>query len=153
MLTALIAAAAAPVPAQANAYSCTAVGSHNKETLQEICRLERAWSQSVASGDATGPKRALADDYVGLGSSGGRMNKAEMSAQPPRTSQFIAFSDNDYVHVRFFGNVAVNQGQDTIRTKDGRTSHLLWTDTWLKRDGKWQIVQSQDAEVEGESSH
>jgi hypothetical protein len=54
--------------------------------------------------------------------------------------------------VRFFGNMAVNQGQDTIRTKDGRISHLVWTDTWLNRNGKWQIVQSQDAEVDVHSA-
>jgi hypothetical protein len=148
MLLTLVAAAAVTVSGQPNTYQCTATGRYDKGDLKEICRLERAWSQAVASGDTRGPNRALAADYVGIGSSGKRMNKAEMAAQPPRTSKFIIFSDNDYVHVRFFGNVAVNQGQDTIRTKDGHTSHLVWTDTWLKRNGKWQIVQSQDAEVE-----
>jgi hypothetical protein len=149
MLVALVAAAAASSSSsgQPRTYQCTAIGRYDKADLKEICGLERAWSQAVASGDPTGPNRALAEDYVGIGSSGKRMNKAEMAAQPPRTSKLIVFSDNDYVHVRFFGNVAVNQGRDTIRTKDGHTSHLIWTDTWLKRDGQWQIVQSQDADV------
>jgi len=148
MLVALVAAAAASSSSgQPRTYQCTAIGRYDKADLKEICGLERAWSQAVASGDPTGPNRALAEDYVGIGSSGKRMNKAEMAAQPLRTSKLIVFSDNDYVHVRFFGNVAVNQGRDTIRTKDGHTSHLIWTDTWLKRDGKWQIVQSQDADV------
>ena len=143
LLTAAVAASGFPTP-----YSCTATGDYDESALREICGLERAWSQSVATGDAIAPNRALAEDYVGIGSSGKRMNKAEMAAQPSRTSKFIVSSDNDYVHVRFFGNVAVNQGQDTIRTKDGRASHLIWTDTWLKRAGKWQIVQSQDAELD-----
>lgn len=151
MVVALIAAAAAAVAAAASTYECTAIGRYDENALKEICSLERAWSQAIASGDTKGPSRALAEDYIGIGSSGKRMNKAEMAAQPPRTSKVIVFSDNDYVHVRFFGNVAVNQGRDTVRTKDGLTSHLIWTDTWLNRDGKWQIVQSQDAEVKGGS--
>lgn len=141
-------AAAAAASGQPSTYSCTATGAYDKAALREICGLERAWSQSVATGDTIAPNRVLAEDYVGIGSSGKRMNKAEMAAQPPRTSKFIVSSDNDYVHVRFFGNVAVNQGEDTIRTKDGHASHLIWTDTWVKRAGKWQIVESQDAELE-----
>ena len=151
MLLALIAAAAVTVAGPASTR-CTATGSYDRSALREICSLERAWSQAVASGDVDAPKRALADDYLGIGSSGKRMNKAEMASQPPRTSKSVLFSDNDYVHVRFFGKVALNQGQDTIRTKDGRISHLVWTDTWLNRNGKWQIVQSQDAEVDVHSA-
>jgi hypothetical protein len=25
-----------------------------------------------------------------------------------------------------------------------RTPSLIWTDTWLKRDGKWQVTAAQD---------
>jgi hypothetical protein len=46
--------------------------------------------------------------------------------------------------------VAVNQGRDTVRTKDGHVSHV-WTDTCLKRGRTWLIVQSQDAEAEAEA--
>jgi hypothetical protein len=126
-------AAAAAASAQPSSYSCTATGAYDKAALREICSLERAWSQSVATGDTIAPNRALAEGYLGIGSSGRRMNKTEMAAQPPRTSKFIASSDNDYVHVRFFGNVAANQGEDTVRAKDGHVSHLIWTDTWVKR--------------------
>jgi hypothetical protein len=147
MLGVLLATAIA-ASGQPTTYSCTATGAYDEAALREICSLERAWSQSVANGDTVAPNRALAEDYVGIGSSGKRMNKAQMANQPPQTSKFIVSSDNDYVHVRFFGNVAVNQGEDTVRTKDGHASHLIWTDTWVNRAGKWQIVQSQDAELD-----
>jgi hypothetical protein len=34
--------------------------------------------------------------------------------------------------------------------KDGKEflRCLVWTDTWLKRDGKWQIIAAQDVVVE-----
>jgi len=147
MFLALAAAAAAVASHQAPA-ACVAVGQFAEADLRYICDSERAWSRSVASGDTSAATRVLADDYVGIGSSGKRFTKAEMAAQPLRTSRSVSFSDNDYVRVRFFGNTAINQGQDSVRTKDGHTSHLIWTDTWLKRDGKWQIVQSQDLELE-----
>jgi hypothetical protein len=149
MLVFIVAAAVAADPGAAG--KCTATGQYDPAALRQICGLEAAWSRSVASGDSDVPARVLAEDYAGIGSSGRRMTKAEMAAQPPRTAEFISFSANDYVRVRFFGNVAVNQGRDTVRTKDGHISHLVWTDTWLKRGGTWQIVQSQDAEVEAEA--
>jgi hypothetical protein len=148
MFLALLTAAATVASAQHAQATCVAVGQSDPAALRYICESERAWSRSVASGDTSAPTRVLADDYVGIGSSGNRFTKGEMAAQPPRTSKAVSFSDNDYVRVRFFGSTALNQGRDSIRTKDGRKSHLIWTDTWLKRDGKWQVVQSQDAELE-----
>ena len=142
----LIAAAAVAANA-AGESNCTAVGPSDAVALQYICRAEREWSRAVANGDTSVPKRILADDYVGVGSSGKRFTKAQMAAQPPQTAQSVQSSDNDYVHVRFFGRTAVNQGYDTVRSKDGRVSHLIWTDTWLNRGGRWQVVQSQDMEV------
>jgi len=46
--------------------------------------------------------------------------------------------------VGFFGDsIAIAYGEESaIKAKDGKeTKHcLIWTDTWLKRAGKWQIV-------------
>jgi hypothetical protein len=151
MIMLFVAAAAATASHESVEGKCASVGRSGAAALRYICESEQAWSRAVASGDTDAPNRVLADDYVGIGSSGKRFTKADMAAQPPRTSRSISFSDNDYVRVRFFGDTAVDQGRDTIRTKDGHTAHLIWTDTWLKRHGKWQIVQSQDAELD--SSH
>ena len=148
MLLHLVAAASALIETSGADAKCTALGQYDPAALRQICELERAWSQSVATGDTGAANRVLADDYAGIGSSGKQFTKAEMAAQPPRTAKAVVASDNDYVRVRFFGNMAVNQGQDTIRTHDGHVLHLIWTDTWLKRQGKWQIIQSQDAEID-----
>jgi len=29
---------------------------------------------------------------------------------------------------------------------------LVWTDTWLKRDGKWEVIAAQDAAVPRKSA-
>jgi hypothetical protein len=51
--------------------------------------------------------------------------------------------------VRFFGdNLAMVYGSESAvrKAKDGaeKLRCLIWTDTWLKRDGKWQIIAAQD---------
>lgn len=134
-------AAASPFP------QCTSQGAHRPRDLRYICASEREWARSVANGDATVPTRILAEDYVGIGSSGRRLSKAEMVQQPSRTSKFVASEEVDEAHVRFFGNVAVSQGSESSRSNDGRVSHIVWTDTWMKRKGRWQIVASQDMVV------
>jgi len=48
--------------------------------------------------------------------------------------------------------VAMVYGSETATQKDksGKpVAHCLtWTDTWLKRDGKWQIIGAQDAQFQ-----
>jgi hypothetical protein len=54
--------------------------------------------------------------------------------------------------VRFFGDsIAIAYGAESSvpKTKDGKETkgYLIWTDTWLKRAGKWQIVAAQDTDI------
>jgi hypothetical protein len=53
----------------------------------------------------------------------------------------------DYAHVRFFGDTAVVQGSETWTRKGDRKGRFVWTDTWLRRNGKWQIVAAEDDSV------
>jgi ketosteroid isomerase-like protein len=52
------------------------------------------------------------------------------------------------VKVHFFGDsMAVLYGSESALTKkDGHDYRrkLTWVDTWLKRDGKWQVVAAED---------
>jgi hypothetical protein len=144
MIVRTIAGACLLLIARSAGAECVGIGHFDAADLDYICRSESQWAQSVANGDAAVAIRILADDYVGIGSSGRRFTKSEMAAQPAKTSQFVASEQVDHASVRFFGDVAVSQGTDTSRSKDGRNSHVVWTDTWLKRKGKWQIVASQD---------
>ena len=52
--------------------------------------------------------------------------------------------------MRFFGNVAVAHGSEpwTMKpeTRRGKTTsgQYIWLDVWVLRNGKWQIVNSED---------
>ena len=44
-------------------------------------------------------------------------------------------------------NLAIASGSESrVKTKDGKDSveTLIWTDTWLKRNGRWQIIAAVD---------
>jgi hypothetical protein len=59
----------------------------------------------------------------------------------------------DAADVRFFSDdVAVVYGAEskTIELPDGKTERrcLAWTDTWMRRHGKWQVIAVQDNRIE-----
>lgn len=132
------AAQAATPPPPANVHDRAAV-----ERYIRACESE--WAAQDASGDTSSSKTCLADDYEGVSSNNHVVNKAQsMAADPgPRTT----VSDTlDYVHIRFpTPDVAIAQGGETAVKKGGSRRSLIWTDTWLLRNGKWQIVTSQDS--------
>ena len=54
--------------------------------------------------------------------------------------------------IRFFGDdLAIAYGSESrVKTsKDGKddVETLIWTDTWLKRNGRWQIIAAEDLVV------
>jgi hypothetical protein len=52
--------------------------------------------------------------------------------------------------VKVLGNVAIVQGSDTEKSvTNGQDSSgkWVWMDVFVKRDGKWQAVRSQSAQV------
>jgi len=56
------------------------------------------------------------------------------------------------VKVRFFGDaIAIAYGAEHRIDKDSNGKEAkrcqVWTDTWLKRGGKWQIVAAQDTVI------
>jgi ketosteroid isomerase-like protein len=107
---------------------------------------ERQWAESVANGDASVVERILADDFLGIDPDGNFFDKAKMVAETREApKEFISNRLND-VKVRFFGTTAVAQGDETWvrRTGSPLRARFVWTDTWILRNGKWQIVASED---------
>lgn len=92
---------------------------------------------------------ALADDFVGTSPRGPRYTKAEALAEAPPAPGQVRDCKLLTARVRFYGtNVAMIYGSETSvrKQKDGKEFDrtLIWTDTWLKRNGKWQIIAVQD---------
>jgi ketosteroid isomerase-like protein len=122
--------------------SGTDARSHAETYIKEG---EAAWAESVARHDSSVVERILADDCVWV-LDGEVLTKAEAIKGARESSDFLS-NHLVYAHVRLFGNMAVVQGSESWTRKGGRTGSFIWTDTWLQRNGKWQIVAAQDTSV------
>lgn len=114
-----------------------------------ITDAERMWAESGCSKRSVAS--ILADDFQGTAPDGKRYDKA--GALQTDKNVIERKCQLDDVNVRLFGdNVALAYGSERALRKpvkgDKETLRcLVWTDTWMKRNGKWQIVAAQDTQV------
>ena len=114
----------------------------------QILQLERDWTQSFVTMDVAANERIVAGDFLGTEPDGKRITKADIIAEV-KTGEALAsnhLNEND-VTIRFYGETAVVNGSESWKQKNGKSGRFIWTDIFVKRDGKWQVVASQDLEV------
>jgi len=120
--------------------------STRQDVERYIVSSEEQWAKSVATNDASVVKRILADDFIWVLDGKVFDKKAAVGFAAAGPGPFLS-NEPDYVHVRIFGNTAIAQGSETWTKKGGRRGKFVWTDTWLERQGCWQIVNAQDTVV------
>jgi len=118
-----------------------------KEDELYIRNSERQWAESVASGDASVVERILANDFIGVDPRGQLYDKAKMISDTRDGPKFFASNHLNQVKIRFYGDTAVAQGSESWERRTGERGRFLWTDTWLRRDGRWEIVAAEDLTV------
>jgi uncharacterized protein DUF4440 len=122
--------------------------SQDDETAKAMIRMERQWAEADCDGNLSA-ESTLADDFEGTAPDNSRYTKAEQVQETKSSKHQSRESRLGEVRVHFFGeNVAVLYGSESRveKGKDGKEvpRRLVWTDTWLKRNGKWQVVAAQD---------
>nr|UXE44511.1 hypothetical protein Hi04_10k_c2476_00025 [uncultured bacterium] len=115
-----------------------------KEAERYITECERQWAVSVASGDVSVIRRILADDFVGVDTKGRLYDKAKMVSETADAPKYFDSNRLNEVKIRFYGDTAVAQGNESWVRKSGERGRFVWTDTWLRRNGQWQIVAAED---------
>jgi len=118
----------------------------NDADAKAMIEMERKWAVLECEPSKV-VAEALADDFVGTSPAGPIYTKKEALVED--RSEKATGCKLISAKVRYYGeNVAMIYGKETsTRTgKDGKTFQrtLIWTDTWLKRNGKWQIIAVQD---------
>ena len=116
------------------------------EAERYIKDSEAAWAASVATNDASVVKRILAEDCVWV-LDGEIFTKARAVSDAESGPGNFVSNHLEYANVRFFGDMAVVQGSETWTLKSGKKGRFIWTDTWLRRNGRWQIVAAEDVSV------
>jgi ketosteroid isomerase-like protein len=110
--------------------------------------LERDWNQAQMKQDAAWFERTFTDDYTGV--EGGKpTTKAESIANIKKTT--VGSADLSGLDVRRQGDTAVITGLTHNRGKDDKGApfdrKIRFTDVWVKRNGKWQVLSSHGSDV------
>ena len=138
----LVLSAAVPVQGkQPKADSDAAIS----QTLQG---MEQAWLNAEKNHDAAAFEKLVADDWIAITPDGKSQTKPERAAEIKSAGTVSVTLGK--MKVRVFGETAVVTGtDDEVTMKDGKKSsdHYVWTDVFVKRDGRWRAVASQTALV------
>jgi hypothetical protein len=124
-------------------------GSADDPMVKFIIAIEAKWASSSCSPQPD-LKAVIADDFQGTATDGHRYDKAEAIATDPNA--LARDCQLGQVKVRFFGDfIAIAYGAENgiRKAADGKEARRcqVWTDTWLKRKGQWQIVSAQDTVI------
>lgn len=130
-------------------YAARAQESSTAEAERYIKESERLWAESSANGDTALVERIVADDFVGVDPDGGFYDKAKEIADTRESPKEFISNHLNEVKVRFYGDTAVAQGSESWVRRTGKPlrGRYVWTDTWIRRKGKWQIVAAEDLTV------
>ncbi|UWZ81897.1 nuclear transport factor 2 family protein [Occallatibacter riparius] len=118
-------------------------------TAKMMIDAERKWAEASCDHNRIA-ETIVAEDFWGTAPDGSRYDRAkEMAGDQSRSARDCKL---DGAKVRLFGDsLAMVYGSEraTQTGADGKDVGrcLVWTDTWLKRNGKWQIIAAQDTAV------
>ncbi|MEZ5498117.1 MAG: nuclear transport factor 2 family protein [Steroidobacteraceae bacterium] len=126
--------------------------AEQSETAKWMIERARGWAEQACGGTWV-LSELLADDFQGTSPKGKRYRKP--TGEPPRDPNTHWSTDCrlDDADVHFFGtDLAVIYGAEsmTVETDAAKRERvcLVWTDTWHRRNGKWQIVAVQDNRID-----
>jgi ketosteroid isomerase-like protein len=117
---------------------------------QELIKLEKDWSEATVKGDLAFLDKILAAELTDTDSEGTVWTKAQDLANLKSGDMKVTSAVADDIKVRVYGNVAVTTGRNinkiSFKGKD-QSGQYRWTDTWVKRAGRWQCVASHGSKI------
>jgi ketosteroid isomerase-like protein len=117
---------------------------------QELITLEHGWAEAGVKKDSAFFDRILADDFTGTDSEGNVATKAQYLAEMKSGEYVLASFVQDDIKVRIYGDAAVVTGRATVKGQykgEEAGGQYQWTDTFIKRDGRWQCVASHSSQI------
>jgi len=122
------------------------------ENVEELlAKKERDWANALMKSDIAFTDDLLADDYIGTAPDGRRLTKTqtldEFRAGAFKSESMVV----DRIKVRVFGDTAIVTLDQTEKSRyQGRDiiGRSKWTDIYMKRNGKWQLVANHGSGVE-----
>jgi len=121
----------------------------------ELTKLLNEFLAGASTGDTAMQDRFWADDLIYTRSAGRRVNKADVmrdvrSAPAPKPGDPKTVFTAEDIRIQQYGNTAIVAFQlvSTSETEYGKqVARLLNSGTFLRRDGKWQVVNWQSTRM------
>jgi len=132
------------------AFSATqdSKGGKTGDAEESVRKLERAWLNAYEQNDAKAMDMIVGSDFLITFPNGGMQTKPQLmdSIRAPRNTANPApkFYTED-VNARVYGDTVVLTGRViAVYEREGKTSkeESRYTDTYVLRDGRWQVVAS-----------
>lgn len=111
---------------------------------QEVRKLERLWLDAYEKHDVDAMNAIVADDFTITFTDGSMQTKPQIIESLKRSSASSKFVTEN-VRSRVYGDTVILIGTVVSEWKqDGKpmTDRSRYTDTYVKRNGKWQVVAS-----------
>jgi ketosteroid isomerase-like protein len=133
-------------------FAQTAPKPKSGSAEQELLKLEQEWGDALVKPDLAFLDRILGEDYMFTSPEGEVLTKAQMLAELKSGEDVVSSVVNFDMKVRVYGNAAVVTGhstdKETVKGKD-ISGEYRWTDTWIRKGGRWQCVADHASRVAG----
>jgi uncharacterized protein (TIGR02246 family) len=129
--------------------ACFGSATAQENAAEVVRKLERAWLDAYEQHDAKAMDEIVADDFTITFPDGSMQTKAQimtsLKSPRPAAGPSIKFH-TEQVQARVYGDTVVLVGiVATEYQRDGKTTSETkqrYTDTYVRRNGRWQVVAS-----------
>jgi ketosteroid isomerase-like protein len=112
---------------------------------QEVRKVERQWLDAYEKHDSAAMDKIVANDWTGTFPDGSVHTKTTVMrmVKNPRPPEMPGpkFSSQD-VKARVYGDTVILVGRIITEWPSGSRQEARYTDTYVKRNGAWQVVAS-----------
>lgn len=118
--------------------------------VQQLSQIEQRLANAVVERDLQTYSSLLAPDWTTIDLAGRVLTKSQVMEELASKERRIESATIDEIRVRELGEVAVVTGRTTATgSYQGQraTVELRFTDVFVRRDGRWQVVASQGTQI------
>ena len=138
------------VSCQVFAQAKPAAPAKGASVEQELIKLENDWNDAMVKRDMAALNRIVADDWTIIDSDGIIVTKTEFLANLKSGADVYTSAVGDEWKVRVYGDAAVVLSRETVKEQyKGKdvSGQYRFTDTWIKKAGRWQCVASAGTKI------